>query len=537
MKNVTAILSMLHEGTCPNSGTRLFRAEPVLRWTLKRLARARRISSVALLCWEDQMETVARIAAEADAFVLAKGPRVFLPEVETIAAARRWADGWRGGLLSTCDFDCGFYAPWYSELAAKVQSEAIVLVDPAAALVDPALLDALVTQAEEHSDAPITFVPAAPGLGGALIRRALLEKLAATRTHIGRHFHYLPDQLSREPLGGNWCAPVPTPVARTTHKFKLDSQRQIDRLSAATISLNGQLISSGAEEIVHRMHAWDSIDPLPREVVLEINTARSSRPIFWPGSHQNISRPDFSIPDAPTLFEQLARADDLRLTIAGVGDPLLHPGLFDLIELAKLEGIAAIHVETDLLDASPETIAKLAAAPLDVLSVHLPALTGVCYGQMMGTDGYSRVLENIGAFLKARQGRGVPILVPTFTKCRQNLMEMETWYDQWLRAVGCAVIRGPSDFGGLVPDVAVADMAPAKRRPCARINSRLTILSDGRIVSCEEDVLGRQTLGMLSNDRIADVWQKQFGSLRSDHRAGVIQKHSVCANCREWHRP
>ena len=37
MKNVTAILSMLHEGAGPNSATRLFRSEPVLRWTLKRL--------------------------------------------------------------------------------------------------------------------------------------------------------------------------------------------------------------------------------------------------------------------------------------------------------------------------------------------------------------------------------------------------------------------------------------------------------------------------------------------------------------------
>lgn len=537
MKNVTAILSMLHEGTGPNSATRLFRAEPVLRWTLKRLMRATRLDSIAILCWEDQMEPVARIAAEADAFVLAKGPRVHLPEVEAVAAARRWSDGWRGGLLSTCDFDLGFYAPWVREIAQNVKSEAVVLVDPAAGLVDWALLDGLVIQAEANADVPITFVPAAPGLGGALLRRDLLEKLSVTKTHLGRLFHYLPDQVSREPLAGSWCAPVPTPVARTTQRFKLDSERQIARLSAATVSLNGTLISSGAEEIVRRAHAWDALDPLPREVVLEINTTRATRPIFWPGSSTPIQRPDFDLQDAPRLFEELARLEDTRLTIAGVGDPLLHPGLLDLIELAKMEGLASIHVETDLMHDDAERIKGLASSPVDVVSVHLPGLTPQMYAQMMGVDAYARVLQNITAFVTARQGRGVPILAPTFVKCRQNLAEMEPWYDQWLRAVGCAVIRGPSTFAGLLSDHAVADMAPPRRRPCARIQSRLTVLSDGRIVSCEEDVLAGQSLGRIGDESISEIWQKRFNLLRSDHLNGRFEKHATCAQCREWHRP
>src|SRR5205823_14770433 len=108
------------------------------------------------------------------------------------------------------DFDLGFYAPWFGELADQLKSDAVVLVDPAAALVDADLLDGLVTHAQENPDAPMTFVPAAPGLGGALIRRDLLEKLAPAKGHVGRLFHYLPDQLSREPLAGDWCAPAPT---------------------------------------------------------------------------------------------------------------------------------------------------------------------------------------------------------------------------------------------------------------------------------------------------------------------------------------
>jgi radical SAM protein with 4Fe4S-binding SPASM domain len=130
----------------------------------------------------------------------------------------------------------------------------------------------------------------------------------------------------------------------------------------------------------------------------------------------------------------------------------------------------------------------------------------------------------------------VPLLAPTFTKCRENLAEMEAWYDQWLRAVGCAVVRGPSDCGGQIPDVSVADMSPPRRRPCARLASRLMVLCDGRIVSCEEDVLGKQVLGEIGRDSVAEVWQARFGALRADHHNAAWEKHSVCGNCREWHR-
>jgi len=136
--NVTAVFSMLHEPPARadrgNSATRLFRAAPVLHWTLQRTSRAARVGSMTILCWEDQLPAVLPVAGEDRAYILSKGPRVALPEVETITAARHWADGWRGGLLSTCHFDLGFYGPWHREVAERIGSDAVLLIDPAAGL-------------------------------------------------------------------------------------------------------------------------------------------------------------------------------------------------------------------------------------------------------------------------------------------------------------------------------------------------------------------------------------------------------------------
>ena len=539
--NVTAVLSMLHEAPDPepNSATRRFRGAPVLQWTLDRIQRARHVQSVAILCWEDQLPSVVPIATDGRAYVLAKGPRGPLPEVEAVAVARRWADGWRGGLLSTCHFDLGFHGPWYRELAQKLESDAVLLIDPSAGLVDPLLLDRIVEHAAEHEAAELFFCPAAPGLGGALVRRGLLDRLAASRTHPGRLLHYLPDQTSREPLAGDSCVPVATLVARTTQRFTLDSARQIERVEAATISLNGELIGSDAEALAQRLQSWPARDALPREVVLELNSNRATRPIFWPGRHHAIERRPLRMETAATLFDELKDADDLRLTLAGVGDPMLSNHIFEVIDAAAERGVYSIHVETDLLGVHAERVSRLARSSVDVVSVRLPALTPKTYEAVMGVDSYAEVLENVKRFVTERQAaRGrVPLLVPVFTKCTANLAEMELWYDQWLRAVGSAVIAGPSDFAGQIPDCAIADMSPPKRTPCARLASRMIVLCDGSVVPCEQDVLGRQVMGHIGKQSVGQIWQNGNGALWSDHQQGNWAKHSLCEACREWHRP
>ena len=541
--NVSAVLSMLHEAPDDypglNSATRLFRANPVLHWTLERMSLASRIGSSAIICWEDQLPGVVPVAEEHRVYVLAKGPRIPLPEVDSVAAARHWADGWRGGLLSTCHFDLGFYGPWHREVAQRLGSDVVLLIDPAAGLVDPILLDRLIEHAEGRAEVELCFCAAAPGLGGALLRRGLLDRLAAARAHPGRLLHYLPDQLSREPLAGEGCLPVATPVTRTTQSFSLNSRRQIERIEAATVSLNGELVSSDAEAIVRRVQSAFGVDPLPREVVLELNTARSTRPVFWPGKNGAIERPPISAPCVAALLEELSATDDVRLTLGGVGDPMLSEHVFDVIDAAAAHGITSVHVETDLLGVSPEQVTRLARSPVEVVSVHLPAVTPPTYAQVMGVDGYADVLENLRRFVAERQAaRGrLPILVPVFVKCAANLVEMEGWYDQWLRAVGSALIAGPGDYGGGIADVAVADMAPPKRIACGRINSRVTVLCDGRVVSCEQDTHGRQVMGRIGQAPLREIWQHSFAELRSEHGLGQWKQRPVCAGCREWHRP
>jgi hypothetical protein len=114
---------------------------------------------------------------------------------------------------------------------------------------------------------------------------------------------------------------------------------------------------------------------------------------------------------------------------------------------------------------------------------------------------------------------------------------MERWYDQWLTAVGSAVITGPSDFAGLIEDPGVGNMSPPKRLPCARLASRVSVLCDGSVAVCENDVSGSLVVGRVGKQTLSEIWQRRLAPLRADHASGCWSKHKLCAGCSDWHRP
>jgi 2-C-methyl-D-erythritol 4-phosphate cytidylyltransferase len=538
MERVIAILSMLHEPADRHSASRLFRGKPVLDWTLRRLQAASSIDTVAILCWQDQVEAVNPTAENRKVGVISKGVRQVVPNMEAITAARRWSDGWRSGLLGTCEFDLGFHPGWVNELIALHEADAVMLIDPAAGLLDSVLVESLIEYVQTQPDAELCFMQAAPGLAGTLLRKELVERLSIANVHPGRLLTYFPDQHGVDPIGKPGCAPVPTPVARSTYRFKLDSDRQIARVDLATVHLNGHLVSTEAEDLTISMRGSEIADRLPREVVLELNTNRATKPSYWPGKHVAIDRPNLSVAMAEEIFRELCLMDDVRVTIAGIGDPLLAPECFDIIAAAKSAGITAIGIETDLLWASTDDIRRLVVCGVDVISIHFPAATSPTYAAVMGIDGFSRVLQNVTLLEEQVKlaNIGTPLIAPIFTKLAANLGEMELWYDYWIRRSGHAVIAGPSDFAQQIPDLAVADMASPVRRPCSRLSSRMTVLSDGQVVSCEQDFLGKQTMGIIGQTPIQEIWQQSFGSLRKCHQNGEWASKPFCGRCREWHR-
>jgi hypothetical protein len=437
------------------------------------------------------------------------------PETSARRVALRWLDGWRGGLLRTSHFDRGLDAGAMLDLFNRLDIHQAVLLDQASLFFDAGILRELHHRLGATDQFSLAFCPAVPGVAACAMSRPFLERLIASRATVGTALSYTPAAPAPDPLSSPVCVNAPKPLTQTQTSLRVTPGNvpQIERLVSARDLDNDRI------DPVVLVDAL-ALTPQPRDITVELTTRRLCRPVDW----EPVDRPDLDPDRAEAIFADIARAG-ARLTLGGVGDPVLHPQFSRIVAAARHAGVDAIHVQTDLLADDPS---MLASAGVDIVSIHLPAMSASTYETVMGVDGYTRVLEHLKQLIasRARNGSMTPILVPTFTKLQANLGEMESWYDQWLRALGAAAIIAPGD-----PALAVADMTPPRRRPCVRLAQRLTVLSNGRSTTCDVDCHGRQSI----HADPLDAWQ-QLDGVRADHASGAWDRHPVCATCRAWHQ-
>jgi hypothetical protein len=182
------------------------------------------------------------------------------------------------------------------------------------------------------------------------------------------------------------------------------------------------------------------------------------------------------------LFKECSMFDDVRLTLAGTGDPMLADNIGEIIEAAVDAGVHSIRIETDFLEVDATAAATALAGCVDILAVHLPAATRQTYERVMGVDAYEKAVANIEKFHSQQDvgDRGTPLLIPLFTPTAHNAAEERTWFDRWPYGVSAAHA-----------------IAPAA--------SKLIVLADGQIVANDKQ---KSSLGIVGQTPIAQAWLK-----------------------------
>ncbi len=186
---------------------------------------------------------------------------------------------------------------------------------------------------------------------------------------------------------------------------------------------------------------------------------------------------DFGIMD-PEMYEALIR--DLRdmgcreVELCGLGEPLLHPKLFEFLRQAKEAGLWT-RLVTNASILNEERARRLIALALDELHVSINAATAETYAEVHGAApaSFERVLAGIRAVAVARDGVGspAPAIETSFVLQAGNYREPV----EWVRAVadaGADIVTF-SALGAAPPDAPVqlsaAQLEHAKRNVAAAI--------------------------------------------------------------------
>ncbi|MEO1511058.1 MAG: 6-hydroxymethylpterin diphosphokinase MptE-like protein, partial [Planctomycetota bacterium] len=502
-------------------GDEIALGQNALRLTLRRLRLARRPGRIVLATGDPgRVRELAGDALDAD-------PRIEIAEIDrqtlrdrlrAVGSARQWSlDSWRGALGNLAAADEGCDLRLLEQLTGRLGLDAALLVSPDAVLLDPALIDEVVTRYAEAVDAHrLAFVPAPAGLGAVLLRRTTIESLAAGDravnpfASIGALLSYIPVNPQADPLGKGFCVQIPTAVRDIGRRLLADTRagrelaaRLIGRLGDRYDDLDAAQLAALCDQAPPDRLAG------PVHLVIEPCTGRLSCGL-WSSRLREALNPghlDRGPIDAALVGSIARQAVGLRaettITFHGAGDPLMHPHAAELVDAVKLEGVGAAHLRTDLLRPGIQ-IEDLVDGGADVVSVDALAIDPLSFVTMHGHDRYDEIESTLEALAAAANRTGFgglpcPWIVPRITRSDESFEQIEGFFDAWIMAAGAAMI---DPLPGTVEHARIAPLPT--NRVGRRRTEETTLFIDASGVAHHAG----EELGSLRTEPLAAIWRR-----------------------------
>lgn len=512
--------------------------EPVLRRTVQRVLRSPRIAQVFVLAPAAQAARVAELLTGLAISIVPHDGNL-PPHAALVRAGRVWGlDGWRGGIGGLCVFDEDINVPLAAAVAEKAAADGVASIPAAAAVIDPAMIDAMVDHFETSSGAfRLAIVQAPPGLGLVVFARALLEELAPSGQPPGVLLTYQPSHPGPDITGKPACYRPPAEVVEARGRLLCDTRRSLARV-------RDLLADGGNDWDACRVARWLAdresahVDAVPEEIEIELTTDDPvlSKSLLHPRGEGIGRRGPISMEAMRSVVAAIAEYDDVRIVLGGFGEPCCHPRFAEIVRVLRQSSATAVAVRTSGASGDAAVESALFETPVDIVEVTLDAATRETYRQVHGVDRFDEISARLESWLARRvSGQQVrPVIVPSFVKARENLHEMEEFFDRWQQRLGSVLVTGYTHCAGQRPRRAVTSMAPPQRTPCRRVFDRLLVLADGRVTTCDQDFAGRQTVGSLVDAPLGELWQ---ATRLAAIRAGDHARQPLCPACDEWHRP
>ena len=117
-------------------------------------------------------------------------------------------------------------------------------------------------------------------------------------------------------------------------------------------------------------------------------------------------------------------------------------------------------------------------------------------------------------------------------RMKRSEEDLEQFFRYWKDRLGNVIIQKYDHFCGFLDERKVTDLSPLKRFPCWHIKRDLSVLIDGTVPLCREDVNRKHILGNIFTDSLGDLWQK---GARYYGRHVKKEYPEICTRCDEYY--
>lgn len=223
------------------------------------------------------------------------------------------------------------------------------------------------------------------------------------------------------------------------------------------------------------------------------------------------------------------------------GEPLLHPRLFEQIEMAKSRGVPNLGISTNGTLLDDRRAAAVLESPLDTLKIAIDGTTKEVYERirLSSQHEFEEVVENARSFLARRRSlsRSKPHTILSIIVMDETRAQLDQFRTFWLGAGADEVLFKPfttwgNQFEGLTPLVERGGVdAQPRQQPCYFLWESLVVSWNGLVVPCCYDYDAKEVLGDVTHQTLREIWNGEaYQRLRSNELAGCNDS-SLCAGC------
>jgi MoaA/NifB/PqqE/SkfB family radical SAM enzyme len=224
----------------------------------------------------------------------------------------------------------------------------------------------------------------------------------------------------------------------------------------------------------------------------------------------------------------------------GFGEPLLDKRLAERIELAKSCGITRTYIVSNASLLFPETSRKIISAGLDKMKISFYGTDEESYNNTMKRLDFKVTLQNVKDFLRIRREMKsqTPRLILQYLPNETNNAKTAEFKALWSPLIDSQVgdvlnVASLHNYGG---GRAYNRLGKKIVSVCYFPWTSMSVLWDGRVVTCCMDSNGVQVLGDLNTQSVQEVWNGPvLAEVRNSFGKLDYSKFPVCLSC-DWVR-
>ncbi len=329
------------------------------------------------------------------------------------------------------------------------------------------------------------------------------------------------------------------------HRLTLAADSRRNLLLLRRLSAAGIRTAADAERLIEARA--DLLRTLPAFYALQIagpcvqSCALCPYPRFGAAAGTGIlERRDFmELPVFEALLDRIiAFSGDAVVDLSVWGEASLHPDIQRIVQAVLDRPALSLVLETVGIGWKPELLAALASAAA-AAAPRLNHRAPLSWIVALDSDDPRRYAELRGAgYAEAVAcARQLQALFPADTyvqalRIKGYEEDLEKFYRTWKANGAQVIVQKYDDFCGYLPSLKASDLSPVQRQPCWHLMRDLTVLIDGTVPLCREDVAGTRLLGNAFTDPLPEIWSRAEAVYRS-HLDGSYP--GLCAVCDEYY--